>query len=284
MKHLGILLILFGILVLQTSSFGQKKSMVVITYNIRYDNPRDGINAWPKRKERVVNLIKSYKPAIVCLQEVINSQFEYLKTEMPNYEAIGVGRDDGKTEGEYSPLFYDKSKFTLIQWKTIWLSNTPEVAGSKGWDADLPRVATIALLRETKSGKLLLAASTHFDHVGVTARLESAKLLQATLVKLQTEWKPEFYEGKIAMVVGGDLNAEPGAGVVEAFQKDDLLKAAPNKEATFRTFKLDGAKKIIDYLFFSNDFKVDITAVDTASKDGYYPSDHCLVYSVIHWK
>jgi len=163
----------------------QNNKITCITYNIRYDNSNDGQNVWLNRKEKVVEVLKSHIPDIICLQEVLNSQMLYLQNELSNYASLGVGRDDGKEKGEYSPVLFLKSEFELVKWKTIWLSHEPEIAGSKGWDAALPRIATFVLLSHKKTKKRLLVVSTHYDHIGKQARRESSLLIQSTIKQLE---------------------------------------------------------------------------------------------------
>ena len=117
----------------------------VISYNIRYDNPNDGINVWENRKHTISTFLNNQKPGLIGFQEVTHSQLLFLTNELSSYEFIGVGRDDGKTKGEYSPIFYNKNNFRLISQNTFWLSQTPEKV-SVGWDASMERICTYGLI------------------------------------------------------------------------------------------------------------------------------------------
>lgn len=147
------------------------------TFNLRYDNQGDAPNHWGARKERVAQYIKDTKIGVFGTQEVLHHQFEDLKAMLPNFEAVGVGRDDGKTKGEYSAVYYRKDKFTALDSGTFWLSENPDSIGKMGWDAACPRVATWAKLQDKETGKIFMAVNTHFDHVGVVARNQSALLI-----------------------------------------------------------------------------------------------------------
>lgn len=147
------------------------------TFNLRYDNQGDAPNHWGARKERVAQYIKDTKIDVFGTQEVLHHQFEDLKAMLPNFEAVGVGRDDGKTKGEYSAVYYRKDKFTALDSGTFWLSENPDSIGKMGWDAACPRVATWAKLQDKETGKIFMAVNTHFDHVGVVARNQSALLI-----------------------------------------------------------------------------------------------------------
>ena len=129
----------------------------VMSFNIRYDNPEDSLDNWKFRKDRAANAIRFYNVDILGTQEVLHNQLEDLKQRLPEYDVIGVGREDGKEKGEYSALWYKKDRFTLIDSGYFWLSETPEVAGSKGWDGACERIASWAKLKDKVTGKEVFA-------------------------------------------------------------------------------------------------------------------------------
>ena len=154
------------------------QDMKIISFNIRYNsyNNIDGENGWPYRKAAVVKMIIEENPAAIGLQEALIDQLQYLDSCLSNYRRIGVGRDDGKVEGEFMAIYYDTSRLQLLDCSTHWLSETSEIP-SKGWDAACYRTVTIARFRDRKSGKEFDYLNTHLDHVGKTARAEGAKLI-----------------------------------------------------------------------------------------------------------
>ncbi|MBO7119092.1 MAG: endonuclease/exonuclease/phosphatase family protein [Bacteroidaceae bacterium] len=169
------------------------------TFNIRLANDGDeqaGFG-WSVRKDRVANYIKEKHIDVVGMQEVLHGQLEDLLERLPEFDYVGVGRTDGKTKGEYSPIFFLKDKFEVLEKGNFWLSETPDVPGSKGWDAALERIASYAKLCDKASGKVFMAVNTHFDHVGVTARRESAKLIMKKIREIV---------GNQPAVVTGDFN------------------------------------------------------------------------------
>lgn len=147
------------------------------TFNIRYDNPYDSLNSWTYRKDTVANFIKAQNLDIVGMQEVLHHQLEDLKARLPEYAEVGVGREDGKTQGEYAPLFYKKDRFELLDNNTFWLSQYPDSVGFIGWDGACTRIATWAKLKDKTNGKIFMAINTHFDHVGTEARKKGALLI-----------------------------------------------------------------------------------------------------------
>lgn len=169
------------------------------TFNIRLQTPVDDKEGWGwnVRRDRVANYIREKHLDIVGMQEVLHAQLEDLLERLPEYDYVGVGRTDGKTKGEYSPVFFLREKFEVLEKGNFWLSETPDVPGSVGWDAALERIASYAKLRDKQTGKVFMAVNTHFDHVGVTARRESAKLIMR---------KIQDIVGDKPAVVTGDFN------------------------------------------------------------------------------
>ena len=154
----------------------------MMSYNIRYNNPGDGVRAWDRRKEEVAALIRFYEPDVLGLQEVLHGQLLYLEEQLPEYGRVGVGRDDGKQAGEYSPVFYRKNQLELLNHGTFWLSETPDQP-SVGWDASMERIATWGQFRRKNKGDTVWCVNTHFDHRGEQARQESAQLIRRWIKK-----------------------------------------------------------------------------------------------------
>ncbi len=145
------------------------ESLRVMTFNIRYNNPADGENAWPHRKDSVAALIDRHAD-VAGLQEATFEQIQDLRERLPEFEIYGVGREDGKEKGEFSPVFFRRSRLELVSGGTFWLSQTPEVPGSRSWDAAITRLVTVTQLRDRTLGERFYFLNTHFDHVGSTAR------------------------------------------------------------------------------------------------------------------
>ena len=160
---------------------GAQRTFTVGQYNIRYDAQSDAKNGngWKQRAQHIRNLIYYEWWDLVGLQEVLDHQLEELKAGLSEYEAIGVGRNDGKKKGEYAPILYKKSRMRCLQSGTFWLSETPDKVGSKGWDAALPRICTWAQFEDKNTKWKFWMFNLHMDHVGTKARSESAKLVSA---------------------------------------------------------------------------------------------------------
>jgi endonuclease/exonuclease/phosphatase family metal-dependent hydrolase len=176
------------------------QDLQVMTFNIRYNTAADSLNAWTYRKDKVASQILFHDVHLLGVQEALHGQVVELKERLPQFQYLGVGRDDGKEKGEYSAIFYDTSRLQALQSSTFWLSQTPEVPGSKSWDAAITRIVTWARFRDRRNGKIFYAFNTHLDHIGKEARRESAKLLLQKVAAIA---------GNTPAIITGDFNATP---------------------------------------------------------------------------
>ena len=252
------------------------QTMNITSYNIRYNNPGDGENAWPNRKEMVSRLLRFHEADIIGLQEALYGQILDIQNDLPEYEWFGVGRDDGKKEGEFSPVFFNKSKFTLLENGTFWLSETPEKPGL-GWDAACNRVVTWGKFQSKTSQKKFMVFNTHFDHAGTEARKQSAILIRQKIEKMT-------YNKNLPFFLTGDLNLTPGELPISLLKKylndsRDISQEPPyGPVGTFNGFKLDSPlDRRIDYIFTHGDLKVLRYGVLSDIKDQRFPSDHLPV-------
>lgn len=192
-----VLLLLWSVFSLTLPATAKGLIVKWATFNVRYDNPEDSLNNWKYRRDKVAGFVKTQHIDICGMQEVLHNQLEDLKARLPEYAVVGVGRDDGKTAGEYSPLFFRKDKFELLDSHTFWLSQYPDSAGFIGWDGACTRIATWAKLKERKTGRIIMAVNTHFDHVGTEARRNSALLIIKKIKEIA---------GQNPAVLTGDFN------------------------------------------------------------------------------
>lgn len=258
----------------------------VMSFNIRYDNPGDGVNAWPNRRDWVASLIRFHGADIVGVQEALLRQLTDLDTRLPGFARVGVGRSDGKTGGEYSAILYRSDRLTLRDSGTFWLSETPDVAGSKGWDTAIERIATWARFRDRRTGCEWLQLNTHFDHIGEKARQEGARLIRRRLATLSRG---------APIVLTGDLNAEPTSVPYRVLTKDTVSDGvAPLRDgfvvsqsgsygptSSWNAFKALEPNRRIDYVLVSAPIVVTKHAVLPDSWDGRFPSDHQPVLAEI---
>ncbi|MBL0884065.1 MAG: endonuclease/exonuclease/phosphatase family protein [Chitinophagaceae bacterium] len=257
------------------------QSIIVGTFNIRFDNPRDSGNLWVDRKAYVASLIRFHDFDVFGTQEGLKHQLDDIQQQLPEYERYGIGRDDGQTKGEYSAIFYKKEKFTLLKSGDFWLSETPDKPGF-GWDARINRICSWVQLKEKATGKTFFCFNVHFDHQGVVARKESSKLL---LSKIQS------ISGKAPIILTGDFNGNHTSEWYQTIAKSELLKDSYREvkypyvnNGSFQNFGRNfNASDIIDHIFISSHFNAKRWGVLTDSYSGKFPSDHFPILAEIHW-
>lgn len=280
--HRWFLIFLF--MAMMAPIHAQNDGFRVMTFNIRYDNPGDGPHAWKHRKDFVAEVIHNNKADVVGVQEALEHQVKQLDSLLPDFTWKGSGRDDGHQKGEFNPVFYKKSRLNLLDYNTFWLSDTPEIAGSVGWDAACPRIVTWMKFKNKGDGKEWYVFNTHFDHRGEKARLHAAELLMDTLASRAAGYP---------VVVTGDFNALPDSEPYECLTESgselkllDALKAARKgaygPKTTYISFQADFSKeRRIDYIFVNSLINVRKHIVVDDNKEGIYPSDHLPVITEI---
>lgn len=267
-----LLLLLFGSLLPSMTTFAQKDTPITVaTYNLRYNNPGDGVNAWPNRKENVKALVQFHEFDLFGTQEALRDQLNDV-AELTEFAFLGAGRDDGKEAGEHSAIFYRKDRFKVLQSGNFWLSETPDKPG-KGWDATCcNRICSWAKFNDLRTKKDFYFFSVHFDHQGVEARRQSGKLMVEKIKEIAKN---------TPVILVGDFNSTPDTEQIKTIQTllndaRSVTKLAPyGPEGTFNSFKFDAPlKERIDYIFVSKQFDVLKYGVLTDAKEQRYPSDH----------
>ena len=254
----------------------------VMTFNLRYDNPADGVNAWPNRKDWVASLVRFHGADVVGVQEALAHMLTDLDARLPGFARVGVGRTDGRTKGEFSAILYRTDRLALLDSGTFWLSPTPQTVGSKGWDAAIERVATWARFRDRVTGCSHLHLNTHFDHIGEQARQESARLIRRRLATLANG---------LPVVMTGDLNADPTSASYRILSRDTIAEALPpladgfvvsrsgnyGPTSSWTAFRAIEPGRRIDYILVSAPVAVLSHGILPDSWNGRFPSDHLPV-------
>jgi endonuclease/exonuclease/phosphatase family metal-dependent hydrolase len=262
----------------------------ILTFNIRYNNPADGEDAWPHRKAMAAAVIRDHAADSVGLQEALKGQIAELLAALPGYAIVGVGRDDGKEKGEYSAIMYRTDRLKVLESGTFWLSETPEVPGSKSWATACTRVCTWARFEDrAAAGRTFYHFNTHMDHQSQEARVNGARLI---VERIAARPHPD------AVIVTGDFNAgeeNPAVRTFTAPRADapggfiDTFRATHPAERNIGTFHAfegtPGAKGStrdkIDFVLVSPGWSTRSAEIVTASVKGRYPSDHFPVAATI---
>lgn len=270
----------FGLLMASKLFFSQ--DLKVMTYNIRLSLESDKENSWNNRKDDALALMSYYHPDYFGVQEAVPQQMTDIKTTLTDYDYVGVGRDDGKNQGEYSAIFYDKNKLEVIRSGTFWLSETPEKP-SKGWDAAYNRVCTYAFFKIKKTGKQFLAMNLHFDHVGDVARVNSAKLILEKIKKLNPK--------NVPLTLTGDFNLTDDSEPIKIISKslDNVFyhskKTHYGPKGTFTGFDINTIPQDrIDYIFVKGFEVLSNRTINDRRENLLYPSDHFPILAEINFK
>ncbi len=252
----------------------------VMSFNIRYGTANDGENSWQYRKENVMETIKKFNPDFLGLQEALAFQIDEILKHFPNFELIGVGRDDGKQAGEYSCILYDKTKFSADTTETFWFSDTPTIPGSKHWGNNITRICTWARFNSLITKKQFLVYNLHIDHESQPSREKSTEML-VTKIKSQKVSLP--------IIVTGDFNSGENNRAIKNVLQNGLLdsyrelNSKNDNEGTFNSFKGELNGERIDFIFISKEIKVKSAEIVRESYNGKFPSDHFPVTAVLRW-
>ena len=266
------------------SGNSEKNAVKVMTLNVRFDNPRDSLNAWPKRESLVIDYILDSKPDLLGMQEVLLHQYAALDSALTDYISIGVGRNDGARSGEMNPVFFRKDRFDLVRSKTFWLSSTPDLPGSMGWGASLPRIVSWMELVDKKNHEHLYFFNTHFAHDSDSARVMSSQILLHSVDSIANGFP---------FVITGDFNMPPSSTgysiltgpnesvplIEDSFEVSDKKPTGP--QDTFNGFSDNNNSGRIDYIFIRSGLKVLEHTTEVKKFHDVYISDHWPVQAMV---
>ncbi len=266
------------------------KPIKVMSFNIRQGGGKDKDNRWEKRAYLVAETIEMFNPDLLGTQEVLGYQAAFLKKEMPGYGYHGVGRKDGKTRGEYELILFRKQRFELIDSGHFWLSEKPQTPGSKSWDTSHTRMVSWVRLKDLKNASAeFIFMNTHFDHIGRTARLESARMIRKRAEGFMAEGIPIIISGDFNTTEDGKPYAElvTGSKGNEIPLLDSFRVSNPNRsadESTSTRWVGNRTGRRIDWILHSRDFSTLQSVINHSNDSGRYPSDHYPVQAILRLK
>ncbi|ALC91417.1 hypothetical protein AM500_17650 [Bacillus sp. FJAT-18017] len=243
----------------------------IMTFNLRVDIPSDHENSWKYRADKVAAMIAKHNPVIFGIQEGLSYMLNGIVDRLPAYKWIGQGRDGGE-KGEYSAVLYHQDILSVIDQGQFWLSEKPEVAGSKSWGTAFPRVCTWGHFQFVKCpGKEFYFYNTHLDHVSQEAREKGIQLIWDFMFSYDAKTNPTF--------LTGDFNVNADNNVIKFLQsKNNLVNAYSIFQGeiglTFHSFSGGASGEPIDYIFATKDVEFKKVSVDRSKIHGGFPSDH----------
>jgi len=245
------------------------QSLYVGTYNLRNASPGNGDvedgNGWDVRKSVVAGMINFEHPDIFGTQEALHGQITDMLALLPDYGYVGVARDDGKEEGEYSAIFYDKNRLKLIRSGNFWLTDKDTGSPSLGWDAACVRLCTWGEFKDRKSRLRFFFFNLHMDHVGIVARREAAKLVVGKIKEIAGEKTPA--------ILTGDFNVDQTNEIYQIFTQSGLLRDSYvtakyrfAENGTFCDYNSDvKTDSRIDHVFLTKQFSADAYGILTCA-------------------
>jgi endonuclease/exonuclease/phosphatase family metal-dependent hydrolase len=253
-----------------------------VSFNIRYGTALDGDHVWPNRREHVISTIKTLAPHILGVQEALDFQIKELDSVLVRHTVIGVGRDDGATQGEYAAIYVDTARFHVLSSGTFWLSVTPEVVASKSWGNNITRITTMVRLHDRLTGDTVRVYNAHFDHESQPSRERSAQLVKQRVAR---DGSP-----RDRVIVLGDLNADESNPAIQAFLSpgeprliDPFRALHPDARmvGTFNAFRGDSAGGKIDHIFTGPGWTPVAAGIDRTQFGPPWASDHFAVWAVV---
>jgi endonuclease/exonuclease/phosphatase family metal-dependent hydrolase len=259
-----------------------------MTFNIRYGTASDAEHAWPLRRHLTFRAIRDFAPTVLGVQEALRFQLDEIARELPGFGEIGVGREDGIEEGEYSAILYDQQWLELLEHGTFWLSDTPTVPGSVSWGNRITRLATWARFRDRASpGATFYVFNTHWDHESQPSRERSAALI---IERIRARAHPDD-----PVLLMGDFNAgednaayrallAPRAAVQGNVPLYDTFRAVhpdARETGTYHAFRGDRSGPKIDAILASPEWETLNAEIVLLEENGLYPSDHFPVTATV---
>jgi endonuclease/exonuclease/phosphatase family metal-dependent hydrolase len=264
---------------------GTARELRVMTLNLRVRTVLDGRNIWDQRRDLVVERVRAFDPDLLGTQEGLDSMVTFLRERLNDYTFFGAGRSDGKRRGEMSAVFFKTARFEMLDGGHFWLSSTPEIPGSRGWGATVPRMVTWVKLRPSDGASTFCWFNTHFEAFSGRVRRQSARLLRDRMSPIA---------GAMPSVVTGDFNSGPGSAPYRTLLAEqsppasslhDVFRAAHPVatlgEGTVHFFTGWRCGPRIDWILASTHFQTIAAHIDHIRGTRGYPSDHFPVTATL---
>lgn len=244
--------------------------MKVVTFNLRCDNAGDGENRWQYRKGLILDKIALEQPDIMGFQEATPEMSDFLKHFLPRYMFVGCGRNSDYS-GENNMIAFRPDKYELMSLETFWLSDTPDVPGSRySNQSACPRVCTHIILRALDGDKLFHAYNTHLDHISDEARVLGARAILDHMAR-------DIMRHNYPLVLTGDMNAAPDSAPIYEFLNDKIIhltNQTPDFIASYHAYGAEMDNAQIDYVFTQGFSSVEAPLKWDKAPCGKFLSDH----------
>jgi endonuclease/exonuclease/phosphatase family metal-dependent hydrolase len=268
------------------SAAGAGDDLRVMSFNLRVPFILDANNHWGFRKQNVINTIEKARPDLMGIQECVAEQADYLREQLPQYGFRGVGRGNGHRQSEFAPVMYRRDKFKEIDHGYFWLSETPDVPGSKSWGAWSTRMCTWVKLQPLDGSAPFAIFNAHLDNMSGRSRENSARLMHDRIVELASG---------MGVIVTGDFNADAGTTPYQLLLAGEQLGVpqllfdafrianpkVQSDEGTRHDFNGKRGGNRIDWILCNTAFTPVSCVINRSRSLLGYPSDHYPVQAVL---
>jgi endonuclease/exonuclease/phosphatase family metal-dependent hydrolase len=269
----------------------------VMTFNLPLGGMRGNAqNSWNNRRQIVLDILGNHQIDVLGMQEVQRTQLDEIRQALPKYGEVGVARDDGQTRGEYTAILYNKDRFMMYEDESgnFWLSQTPEIPGSRSWNTAYIRICTWVRLIEKETGNAFYVFNTHLDNVSQLAREQGILLIYDQIMArknndpfiLMADFNTSEKETVIQYIKGqaslGKEGQQPTPNPMPL--EDTFRKLHPDANDILTRHDWTGNRQgdKIDFIFTSPGIKVLDAQIIYDNVNGQYPSDHYPVMARIN--
>lgn len=285
MSIVQLFVVLLAMLISTTHTEGDKLTLTLMSFNLRYGTANDGDNSWIHRADLVMRVIENRDADIIGVQEALSFQLDEITTQFPTYSVIGVGRDDGRTKGEYSAILYRTDRFNVDASGTFWLSDTPEQIASTSWGNSIPRICTWARLIDRKSGQPVYIFNAHLDHRSQPSREKSTELIAQRIGARQPDdpfvLMGDFNAGELNPAITYLTDRAENATGPKLIETYRVIHPDEKNVGTFDGFTGETTGEMIDHLLVPSGVTVLDADIDRTNDNGRYPSDHFPIWATI---
>ncbi|HJA38553.1 MAG TPA: endonuclease/exonuclease/phosphatase family protein [Candidatus Brevibacterium intestinigallinarum] len=259
------------------------RALSVMTANLRY--PARDRHPWAQRLPAWIELLTEEAPHVIGTQEGTIEQLDALVDALPaRYAWTGEGRAGGNA-GEFTAVIFDAQRLDARAVDVRWISETPDVPGSRSWGSSHPRTITTVDLRDRVGGHALRFINVHVDHRSEKARPHAARMLRALAA--------EGLDDGAQVIITGDFNVDQHHDLHRLLVADGLVSDAVDASEAdvtdadvdtfhfYRGVKRGGRR--IDWILHSPGLRPLAVAPNTSEPGGVFPSDHYPVQARLAW-
>jgi endonuclease/exonuclease/phosphatase family metal-dependent hydrolase len=245
------------------------QSIRVITWNIHCGGETGPLWQrfnWSERKHALEAALLQAKPDILCVQEAREEQVVFIEKVLPEHGRVGVGRDDGRSAGEYCAIYFNRDRFAALDSGTFWLEEPTDQPGGASV-LDCKRICTWVRLRDRASGRILRVYNTHL-YLTEKARQAAVPVIRGHLAA---------GDPTDAIVLCGDFNAPPtsptwrlltDAGLTNSAEMAGKLPGTP----TYHCFGI--RMRCLDGILLNPGWLVQNHLILEYKPHNCFPSDH----------